>query len=72
MNVAKLNSSANVCHLHQSVETPNLQHKLAAQAHELGLPCVIRELHYVKLTLCVFHKLIDILPMCYINKSERG
>ena len=39
------------------------------QAHELGLPCVICELHFVESTLCIFHKLIDILPMCHINKS---
>ena len=36
------------------METPNLQHKLAAQAHELGLPCVICELHFVKFTLCIY------------------
>ena len=27
---------------------------LAAQAHELGLPCVICELHFAKLTLCMY------------------
>ena len=53
VNVAKLNFSTNVCHLQQSVETPNLWHKLAAQAHELGLPCVILELHFVRPTLCI-------------------
>ena len=53
VNVARLNLSANVCHLQQSVETPNLLHKLATQAHELGLPCVICELHFVKFTLCI-------------------
>ena len=31
----ELSFSANVCHLQQSEETPKLQHKLAAQAHEL-------------------------------------
>ena len=36
------------------METPNLLHKLAAQAHELGLPCVICESHFVKFTLCIF------------------
>ena len=41
VNVAKLNFSANVCDLQQSVETPNLLHKLAVQAHVFGLPCVI-------------------------------
>ena len=46
--------SANVCHLQQSVETPNLLHKQAAQAHELGLPCVICELLFVKFTLCIY------------------
>ena len=54
VNVAKLNFSANVCHLQQSVKTPNLLHKQAAQAHELGLPCVICELLFVKLTLCIY------------------
>ena len=54
VNVAKLNFSANVCHLQQSVETPNLLHKQAAQAHELGLPCVICELLFVKFTLCIY------------------
>ena len=29
-------------------------HKLAAHAHELGLPCVICELLFVKLTLCIY------------------
>ena len=32
-----------------------------AQAHELWLHCFICELHFVKFTLCIFHKLIDIL-----------
>ena len=40
-----------------------------AQAHELGLHCVMCELHFVIFTLCIFHKLIDILPTCHINKS---
>ena len=38
VNIMKLNFSANVCHLQQSVEMPNMLHKLAAQTHELGLP----------------------------------
>ena len=33
---------------------PNLLHKQAAQAHELGLPCVICELLFVKFTLCIY------------------
>ena len=49
VNVAMLNFSTNVCHLQQSEETPSLLHKLAIQAHELGLPCVICELHFVRL-----------------------
>ena len=32
----------------------NLLHKQAAQAHELGLPCVICELLFVKFTLCIY------------------
>ena len=40
-----------------------------AQAYELGLPCVICELHFVKFTLCIFHELIVIPPVCHINKS---
>ena len=69
VNVVKLNFSANIFHLQQFVETPNLYHMLAAQAHELGLPCVICELRFVKITICIFHKLIDILPMCHINEG---
>ena len=48
------------------VETPNLLHKLAAQTHELRLPLVICELHFVRSTLCIFHKLISILPICHV------
>ena len=29
-------------------------HKLAAQAHEFGLPCVICELHFAMFTLCIY------------------
>ena len=32
----------------------NIRSKLAAQAHELGLPCVICELLFVKFTLCIY------------------
>ena len=30
------------------------QAELAAQAHELGLPCVICELHFAMFTLCTY------------------
>ena len=42
------------CHMQQSVETPNLLHNQAAKVHELGLPYVICESHFVKFTLCIF------------------
>ena len=41
----------------------------AGRSSSLGLPCVICELHFVKFTLCIFHKLINILPMCHINEG---
>ena len=36
------------------------------QAHELGSPCIICELHFVKFTLCIFHlKEIGLLFSCH-------
>ena len=78
MNVAKLNFSADVLHSQQSLKMPNLLHKLAAQAHELWLPCVIFELHFVNSTLCVlhlseiclcftFHDIIIVNVICVVN-----
>ena len=53
VSVAKLNFQANIFHLQQSVEASNLLHKLATQAHELGLPCVICKLHLAKRKPCI-------------------
>ena len=59
VSVAKLNFTANVCHLQLPAETLNLLHMLVAQAHELGLPCVICEFHIAMSTICLLHLLVN-------------
>ena len=55
-----------------------LWHKLAAKAHELGLPCVICELHFVKFTLCIYpfhvckYNVISHVCMCVSWKIKFG